>query len=397
MSPTGGAVDQPPLRWLLLASHVPPGASLGGIVRYTVELARALADRDDVELHVTAAPAAVRSLVPLVGSPERVHPVARAGVPGPLLDRWGPVPGGRGATGAGGFDVVHGAKHLLPSRRAAGGAQRVLTVHDMILLDRPGDFPAAKRTVLRRPYRRALRGADVLLCVSAATRERLCAWEPGSAARAAVTPLASSPALLDGAAATVPELADLAARGRPFALVVGDPTPRKNVALVVRAWAQVAAQRPDAVLALVGPPSWGASDYGEEAGPLERAGRLVRLTGVPDAQLRWAYEHAAVALCPSLVEGFGLPVVEALDLGTPVVVSADPALVEAAAGRAAAVLPADDAGAWARQVLALLPGPGASSPVRVTAAATAAARPRSWGDVAADTVAAVRRGLDALS
>lgn len=365
-----------PLRWLLMATQVPPGGSLGGIVRYTVELARALGARDDVELHLSAQAGARSSLLPLVRHPEHVHELPRAGALVPLLERYGPLPGP-----SGGYDVVHGAKHLLPLERATAGAVRVLTVHDMILLDRPHDFGPAKRTLLRRPYRASLRTADVPLCVSAATRERLRAWEPSAAARAAVTPLASSPALLVGAAEPVPALAGHVRRGRPFALVVGDPTRRKNVPLVVAAWERVVRERPDAVLALVGPPSWGASSYGEHAEALEAAGRLVRLSAVPDAQLRWAYEHAAVALCPSRVEGFGLPVVEALDLGAPVVVSTDAALVEAAAGRAAAVLGPEDPEAWAAAVLGVLAAP---SP-RGASTAT-----RSWDDVAADTVAAVR-------
>ncbi len=374
-----------PLRWLLMAPQVPPGASLGGIVRYTVELARALGAREDVELHLTATAGARASLVPLVRRPEHVHVLPRAGALVPLLERWGPLPVRRGTAG-GGFAVVHGAKHLLPPRWATAGATRVLTVHDTILLDRPQDFGRLKRTLLRRPYRASLRTADVPLCVSAATRERLRAWEPAAAARAAVTPLASSPTLLAGAAQPVPQLAEHVRRGRPFALVVGDPSPRKNVPLVVAAWARVAREHPDAVLALVGPPSWGVSSYGADAGALEAAGRLVRLSAVPDAQLRWAYEHAAAALCPSRVEGFGLPVVEALDLGAPVVVSSDPALVEAAAGRAAAVLPPDDPDAWAARVLALL----AAAPAGVAAARRPAPAARSWDDVAADTVAAVR-------
>ena len=127
----------------------------------------------------------------------------------------------------------------------------MLTVHDMILLDRSSDFGLAKRTLLQRPYRASLREADVPVCVSAATRARLGAWEPAAARRAVVTPLASSPTLLGAVATPVPELAAAVAAGRPFALVVGDPSARKNVPLVVAAWAQVVRERPDAVLALL--------------------------------------------------------------------------------------------------------------------------------------------------
>ena len=364
-----------PLRWMLMASHVPPGGSLGGIVRYTVELARALGRREDVELHLSVGRDAAADLRPLVRDDAHLHPLPRAlGPVLPLVERYalGPALGSR-------YDVVQGVKHLLP---AGVRALTVLTVHDMILTDRPQDFGRAKRTLLQRPYLASLRQADVPLCVSAATRERLRAHVPAAAARAAVTPLASSPTLLEAVPEPVPALV-----GRPFGLVVGDPSPRKNVPLVLEAWSRVVRERPDAVLVLVGPPSWGASRYGAQLDALEASGNLVRLQSVPDRVLSWCYRHAAVVMCPSLVEGFGLPVVEALDLGARPVISSDPAQVEAADGRAAAVLPADAPQAWADAVLGLLDAPRQESPVQR----------RTWDDVAAETVAAVTGSPEAVS
>jgi glycosyltransferase involved in cell wall biosynthesis len=355
-------------RWLLMAGHVPPSGRGGGMVRYTVELARALARRDDIELHLLTSRAAAQPLAELVGVPGRAVPLPAApDALTPVIERYllGRRLGAR-------FDVVQGTKHLLPRRVSARTA---LTVHDLLLFDRPGEFSAAKRTLLRRPYAASLRRADVLVCVSAATRSRLTARYPDLAGRTAVVPHATGPGLLSSAPVAVPELA-----GRPFALVVGDPSPRKNIAVAISAWRRVVQERPDAVLALVGPPAWGEQSYGPDHDQLRRAGSLVQLVGVDDGTLRWCYQNAAVVLAPSHAEGFGLPALEALDLGAPLVTSLDRALVEVS-GDAAAHLPGDDVDAWADAALHWLGAPR-------TAAATD--RPlRTWDDVAAETVAAV--------
>jgi glycosyltransferase involved in cell wall biosynthesis len=114
------------------------------------------------------------------------------------------------------------------------------------------------------------------------------------------------------------------------------------------------------------------------------------MTGVVDGTLRWLYENCAVVLTPSLAEGFGLPAVEALDLGAPLVTSLDPALVEVS-GDAAEHLPADDVAGWADATLRHL-----------RASATrdlGTRRRRTWDDVAAETVAAGtgRPGAGAVS
>lgn len=355
-------------RWLLMAGHVPPDARGGGIVRYTVELARALRRRDDVELHLLTSPAAAGPLAELAGGHGRVLPLPP--LPDPAVPAYERFVLGRRLGSR--FDVVQGTKHLLPR---GVRARTALTVHDLLLFDRPQDFPLPKRLLLGRPYAASLRQADSLLCVSAATRDRLVCWDPELAPRAAVAPLTTSPQLLASEPVPVPSLT-----GRPFALVVGDPGPRKNLSVAVSAWARVVRRHPDAVLALVGPPAWGSQSYGPDHARLVADGRLVQLTGVDDGTLRWCYEHCAVVLAPSLAEGFGLPAVEALDLGAPLVTSLDPALVEVS-GDDAEHLPADDVAGWTEAALRHLE--------RGRARSTASRRRRTWDDVAAETVAAV--------
>lgn len=355
------------LRYLLLAGHVPESGSGGGIVRYTVELARALARRDDVDLHLV-----IDGRVPVL---EALVPAGRVRHQPTLPTAFRSLQEWRGAGPPAGIDVVHGVKHIVPAR--SSDAAKVLTVHDMLLLDRPGDFPAVKRVLLRRPYLASIRDADLVLCVSAATRARLLDYVPSVADRTVVVPLAAPSSLDEAVPVPVPELA-----GRRFALVVGDSNPRKNLRLAVDTWSLVRERVGDAVLVVVGPPEWAAAARGSRWAEHVATGAVHHLGQVPDATLRWCYEHASVVLCPSRLEGFGLPAVEAVRFGAPLVVSDDPALGEAAAGSGAVVVAGRDREGWARAVVAAIEGG------RRAAAGDLASR--DWDDVAGETVRAMR-------
>lgn len=359
-----------PTSWLLLATHVPPSGHRGGMVRYVMELARELNSHPDVELSVLTTPPSRPLFTDLLGRADRV--LTLPGLPTPvrsLLER----PGWHQSAFDGRFDVVHGAKHLLPATRRS---LRVLTVHDLLPMDRPQDFGRLKRQALVRPYRASVRAADVLLCVSAATRARLVQDDPRAAERAVVVPLAMSSTLAGTPATPVPELV-----GRRFALMVGDASPRKNLGFVVDAWDDVLARDPQAVLAVVGPRGWGVDARGTRWQQLVDGGALVSLQQLGDAELHWCYANASVVACPSLLEGFGLPAVEALHFGAPLITSLDPALVEASGARAQH-LPADDAPAWATALVTALGQPRRFVP---------AGSSRTWAQVADDSVRAVRR------
>lgn len=359
-----------PLRWLLMATHVPAGGQGGGIVRYTTEIAEALNARPDIELHVLTSPPAAGFFVGLLGDARRLHVLPRLPrLAMALVERIGV----RLTPWRQGFDVIQGTKHLLP--RGVQGTL-VLTAHDMLLVDRPGDFDPVKRRLLRRPYLSSLREADVIVSVSAATAARVEAWLPRVHPAITVVPLATSTALR-----TVAPVPVAALDGSQFALVVGDPSPRKNLPVVVESWPQVCAAVPEAVLAVVGPDSWGQTRYGRVFEALVAQGKVVRLPNIDDARLRWCYEQASVVLCPSLAEGFGLPAAEALDLGATLITSEDAALTEVSGNRARHV-PAARGDLWVEAITAAMREgkmPTVASPPRT----------RSWGDVAEETVAAV--------
>ena len=216
------------LRYLLMAGHVPAGGGGGGIVRYTVELATALAERTDVELHLGVNVHAAdwfRDAFPTAS----VHPVQkRTGALGLLDEQVGPLaPLARKVAGP--VDVVHGVKHISPL--FTGRARSVLTVHDMLVVDRPRDYSRSKRLLLRLPYASSLCRADLLVCVSDATRSRLLSYYPELEPRTAVVPLAASPRMVRSSGEPVAVL-----QGRSFGLVVGDGLPRKNLTLLGAVW-----------------------------------------------------------------------------------------------------------------------------------------------------------------
>lgn len=360
-----------PRRWLVLGSHIPATGRLGGMIRYTVEVVRALSERPDMEVHVHCQPDAAPFLVDDVGlAPANLEPTATGStIVDSLTERYR----------LGGLlyqlrpNVVLGTKQLLPSR--APGAVRVLTVHDLLPFDRPHDFGLGKRRLLPTAYRRSILDADVLACVSDATRTRLVQRFPAVSDRARTVGNAMTSALVAIEPEPIPDLDD----GSRFALVVGDRSGRKNLAFLLDLWPEVVARRTNARLALVGPPGWGRNENLPGLDRLLTDGSAVELGLISDSRLRWAYQQAMVTLCPSRLEGFGLPVLEALTLGCPVVLSTDPAQVEAAAGRGTPVDLGDRQG-WIEAIVDHL---DRRRPVLQTTTV------RGWTEVAAELVEAV--------
>jgi glycosyltransferase involved in cell wall biosynthesis len=270
------------------------------------------------------------------------------------------------------LDIVHGTRHIVPRRARC---PTVLTVHDLFALERRDEFPMAKRLLLPYWYRRSLRDADTLLCVSDTTRRRLAGMS-GSLAVKAATVRGAVPSALLAAEPQTPTVPI----GDTFALVVGDLSPRKNVDLLVRIWPAIFAAT-GMTLVIVGPDGWGSDSLLAAIRAPSARTWAARLEGVSDGQLRWLYERARVVLCPSVAEGWGLPVVEALAFGAPVLASRDPALAEAANGRAT-LLDSTDAAAWAGAII------NRARSERVEFVTDAP--PRTWIEVADETARTYR-------
>jgi glycosyltransferase involved in cell wall biosynthesis len=176
----------------------------------------------------------------------------------------------------------------------------------------------------------------------------------------------------------------------PYVLSVGTLEPRKNLVTVLRVFRRVSAAVPHAELVLVGGPGWRNDAFEAELGR-DGAARRVRVTGfVVDERLVDLYAGAACFLFPSLGEGFGLPPLEAMACGAPVVMSDRPALTELGAG-AALQAPPLDVEALAAHVIGVLQDRELAASVR--AAGRERARQFTWDATAAATELVYREAL----
>jgi glycosyltransferase involved in cell wall biosynthesis len=280
-------------------------------------------------------------------------------------------------------DVVHATNHAAVP--PAGPAALVVTVHDLAFERFPELFPRHWRLLYRAGLRATIRRADAIAVPSGSTASDLI--EHGAdPSRIHVTPLASSLAVNDSDPDEV--LVRLGIEG-PFVLFVGTLEPRKNVVRLVRAYRQVAAELPHS-LVLAGPDGW----HGEElAAELSRPGpgRIVRTGRLPGDELDALYRRADVLAYPSIAEGFGLPVLEAMQRGLPVVTSNGSSLPEVA-GQAAVLVEPEDVGGIADAIAEVLTDGTLAK--RLREAGTERAAGFSWEATATATLGAYRAAME---
>lgn len=280
-----------------------------------------------------------------------------------------------------GLDLVHHLHGVLP---LIGRIPGILTVHDLQPFDMPANFHPVKRAYMHRSMPLSVRKARLVITPSEFVRR-------GVVDRFDVAPgrVRAVPWGVDGPSAAV-TVGEVQARyGLPRRWFVNNAVTwsHKNHELLIRAFATVAAQEHDVMLVLTGGEAEAEQEIRTQISRRGLRGR-VRRTGRIRREDMLAIVRGAVALTfPSRYEGFGLPVLEAMSLGTPVV-AGDAASLPEVVGGAGKLIDPDDADAWSDAMLELLHD--GDERERLTAAGLRRARAFSWATTGRDTLAAYR-------
>ncbi|MBN1954107.1 MAG: glycosyltransferase family 4 protein [Anaerolineae bacterium] len=307
-----------------------------GIGRYTRELIKALFERDDSH-HYTlfAATGGIKreTLALKLGANARLRTI-------PLSDEWVarlwhrarlPLPV-EAITGR--QDLFYSPDFVLPP--TLPNTRALLTVHDLSFVHYPDHFVPKLVHYLNQVVPRSVRRADRVLADSEATRSDLLQWlgtppqkvqviYGGVDARFQPQPAAGERERLQ---------ARYGIKEPPYILAVGTIQPRKNYGGLMRAFARLGS--PNLQLVIAGRPGW---LYKETLAEAEKQPRVQVLGFVPDDDLPALYRQATLFVFPSFYEGFGLPVLEAMACGTPVVCSRASSLPEVAGDAALLIDP----------------------------------------------------------
>jgi glycosyltransferase involved in cell wall biosynthesis len=211
----------------------------------------------------------------------------------------------------------------------ASGLLGTSCTHGVVLTDLrheilPDQFSAARRLARRLSYGVSFRQADAIFCISGRTREDLIARHPEVRDRAIVASLGAD---------HVDEWPAQSPTSRPYAVAFGRFA-NKNADAVLEAWAEFCRAQYGWTLRLVGMSSDDQLRAGERVAALGIADRVELMPWLDDHQFAECFASASLIVFPSEFEGFGLPAVEAMRLGIPLVVSADAALSEVTGGHA---------------------------------------------------------------
>ena len=303
------------VRVLLDVSAVPDELAGAGV--YTTEIARELARRDDIDLVLVARRGDAprwRAAAPSA----QVHAVVPTARPARLL--WEQLSGPRFAAKVG-SDIWHGPHYTMPARLRIPA---VVTVHDLTFFDHPEWHERSKVLFFRRAIIASARRAAVIVCVSDTTAKRLAVVAPPRG-QAVVIHHGVDTERFRPHADEADDRARLAALGivAPYLAFVGTLEPRKNLPSLVAAFSRIAGEHPDLRLVLAGKPGWGADAVDAAVVASGVAERIVRPGYLPDDALPAFLRRASAVMYASHEEGFGMPPLEAMASGTPVLTGAD--------------------------------------------------------------------------
>lgn len=295
---------------------------------------------------------------------------------------------------SGRYDLFHSPFLPLPPKDLISGIPRVLTIYDLIFVNNPEFMTRELCELLQRVLESIDIERDWVACISEFTKLEFCEHTGMAAERVVVTPLAAPDWFR--VVEDEDEIAAAAQRyGIPeghYFLAVATFQPRKNLAHLIRSFFKLLAEHPDlpVSLVLVGTPSWEYEATFAEAASSAFKSRVIFTGYAPDQDLSALYSGARAFVFPSLYEGFGLPVLEAMQCGTPVIASNTTALPEVA-GDAGLLIDPTDSEALCQAMLALVN----DDQLRISLSQKGLERSKlfSWERCAEQTVGLYRKAL----
>lgn len=311
-------------------SLIPPRAGIG---QYTYHLIRALARLEPGHQYLVMYPRLTRTLRTRE-APAFAEKCVRVVSEGRLQFLWfrarrklrrklGMAPPVERSIGS--FDVYHATNYVFT--HTVKRARRVVTIHDMTLMLFPEWHPRARVNSMVQEIERSLHVADHILADSTATKDDIVKQLGIRADRITVVPLAADGSFKPMPAADARKvLSNWGLEPHSYLLFMGTIEPRKNLLRLLQA-AELAGSRIGR-LVIAGANGWGSDEVASRIQSLQRVGRLTYLGYVPDDARPALINGARAFVYPSLYEGFGLPVLESMACGVPVLASSVSSLPE---------------------------------------------------------------------
>lgn len=239
------------------------------------------------------------------------------------------------------IEIFHGLSNELPVNIHSTGIKMVVTIHDLIFLRYPQYYHWIDRIIYRWKFRHACRKADAIIAVSECTKRDIISFFRISEEKIKVVYQDCNPAFKrqdsDGKQKQIIEKYQLP---KQFILYVGSIEQRKNLLLAVKALKQI----PEEIhLVAIGKPTFYQQEIVQYARVMGLESRLHIKNDFPCEDLPVVYQSAALFVYPSFFEGFGIPVIEALSCGIPVIAATGSCLEEAGGPDSIYVNPYDEA------------------------------------------------------
>ncbi len=237
------------------------------------------------------------------------------------------------------YDVIHFPDHKLPPWSSG---PTVVTIHDLACLLYPETFSTLHRLRLQWFTRDAIRRANRIIAVSQSTKNDICRLFGTNPDRVDVVHHGVDHALFGRNSGRKREY--------PYILSVGELQPRKNYLMLIRAFKRLCDRTEERLeLVIVGKPGWFWEPIRDAAADPSLAGRVILAGYVPDEELRSLYAGALFVAMPSLYEGFGIPLLEAMASGTALIASNASSFPEIVSHAGILLDPVDEDG-WAESM-----------------------------------------------